>query len=133
MSTASGEADGRSAQGSFELPEKGEWRAAAKATRGRGKHAWRLEPEGETEMLETKVVSDVVDGVPCLLGAADGGAFGGCPKTVVELVVSSGEAGSPRPGAKGTPSAVDAAVEMPADEARPGVAKQSATHHSVLR
>ena len=31
---------------------------AGKATRGRGADAWRLEPEGETETSETKVVSD---------------------------------------------------------------------------
>ena len=38
--------------------------SAAKATRGRGEDAWRLEPEGETETLETNVVSDGVEGVP---------------------------------------------------------------------
>ena len=31
---------------------------AGKATRGRGEDAWRLEPEGETEMPETRVVLD---------------------------------------------------------------------------
>ena len=36
---------------------------AGKATRGRGEDAWRLEPEGETEMPETRVVSDGVEGV----------------------------------------------------------------------
>ena len=36
---------------------------AGKATRGRGRDAWRLEPEGETETLETKVVSNGVEGV----------------------------------------------------------------------
>ena len=36
---------------------------AGKATRGRGEDAWRLEPEGETETLETKVVSNGVEGV----------------------------------------------------------------------
>ena len=36
---------------------------AGKAKRGRGEDAWRLEPEGETEMPETRVVSDGVDGV----------------------------------------------------------------------
>ena len=35
---------------------------AGNSTRGRG-NAWRLEPEGETETLETKVVSDGVEGV----------------------------------------------------------------------
>ena len=37
--------------------------SAWRATRGRGEDAWRLEPEGETESLETKVVSDGVEGV----------------------------------------------------------------------
>ena len=37
--------------------------SAVKATRGRGEDAWRLEPEGETEMLETRVVSDRVEGI----------------------------------------------------------------------
>ena len=37
--------------------------SAGNATRGRGDDAWRLEPEGETETLETKVVSDRVEGV----------------------------------------------------------------------
>ena len=37
--------------------------SAGNATRGGGEDAWRLEPEGETEALETKVVSDGVDGV----------------------------------------------------------------------
>ena len=37
--------------------------SAGNATRGRGEDAWRLEPEGETETLETKVVSDSVEGV----------------------------------------------------------------------
>ena len=36
---------------------------AGKATRGRGEDACRLEPEGETEMPETRVVSDGVEGV----------------------------------------------------------------------
>ena len=36
---------------------------AWKETRGRGEDAWRLEPEGETEMLETTVVSHGVEGV----------------------------------------------------------------------
>ena len=36
---------------------------AGKATRGRGRDAWRLEPEGETETPETKVVSNGVEGV----------------------------------------------------------------------
>ena len=36
---------------------------AGKATRGRGEDAWRLEPEGETETLETKVFSNEVGGV----------------------------------------------------------------------
>ena len=36
---------------------------AGNATRGRGEDAWRLEPEGETEVVETKVVSDGVGGV----------------------------------------------------------------------
>ena len=36
---------------------------AGNATRGRGEDAWRPEPEGETETLETKVVSDGVEGV----------------------------------------------------------------------
>ena len=36
---------------------------AGKATRGRGEDAWRLEPEGKTETLETKVVSNGVEGV----------------------------------------------------------------------
>ena len=36
---------------------------AWKETRGREASAWRLEPEGETEMLETRVVSD---GVECI-------------------------------------------------------------------
>ena len=30
---------------------------------GRGEDAWRLEPEGERETMETKVVSDGVEGV----------------------------------------------------------------------
>ena len=34
------------------------------ATRGRGEDAWRLEPEGETETLETKVFWNGVEGVP---------------------------------------------------------------------
>ena len=34
-----------------------------KATRGRGEDAWRLEPEGETETLDTKVVSNGMAGV----------------------------------------------------------------------
>ena len=34
------------------------------ATRGRGQDAWRLEPEGETETLETKVFWNGVEGVP---------------------------------------------------------------------
>ena len=37
--------------------------AAWKATRGRREDAWRLEPEGETEMPETGVVWDGVEGV----------------------------------------------------------------------
>ena len=37
--------------------------SAGAATKGRGYDAWRLEPEGETESLETKVVSDGVEGV----------------------------------------------------------------------
>ena len=32
------------------------------ATRGRREDAWRLEPEGETETLEAKVVSKGVEG-----------------------------------------------------------------------
>ena len=36
---------------------------AGKATRGRGEDAWRLETEGESERLETKVVSHGVEGV----------------------------------------------------------------------
>ena len=36
---------------------------AGKATRGREEDAWRLEPEGETEMVETRVVSDGVEGI----------------------------------------------------------------------
>ena len=36
---------------------------AGKATRGRGKHAWRLEPEGETEVPETVIVADGVEGI----------------------------------------------------------------------
>ena len=52
--------------------------------------------------------------------------------TESDVAVSSGKAGSARPGAQSTPSAFDAAVEMPADEARPGVAKQTATTESVI-
>ena len=37
--------------------------SAGGATRGGGEYAWRLEPEGETESLETKVVLDGVEGV----------------------------------------------------------------------
>ena len=37
--------------------------SAGNATRGRGEDARRPEPEGETETLETKVVSDGVEGV----------------------------------------------------------------------
>ena len=33
------------------------------ATRGRGEDTWRLEPEGETETLETKVFWNGVEGV----------------------------------------------------------------------
>ena len=36
---------------------------AGKATRGEEKDAWKLEPEGETETLETKVVPNGVEGV----------------------------------------------------------------------
>ena len=36
---------------------------AGKATRGSGIDAWRLEPEGETVTLETKVDSNGVEGV----------------------------------------------------------------------
>ena len=36
---------------------------AGKATRGRGEDEWRLEPEGETEMPETRAASDGVEGV----------------------------------------------------------------------
>ena len=36
---------------------------AGKATRGRGEDAWRLEPQGGTETLENKVVSNGVEGV----------------------------------------------------------------------
>ena len=32
-------------------------------TEARGREAWRLEPEGETEMRETGVVADGVDGI----------------------------------------------------------------------
>ena len=32
-------------------------------TRGREEDAWRLEPEGETEMPETRVVADGVEGI----------------------------------------------------------------------
>ena len=39
------------------------------ATRGRGEDVWRLEPEGETETLETKVFWNGVEGVP---GCPDG-------------------------------------------------------------
>ena len=35
---------------------------AGKEMRGRGEDAWRLEPEGETDTLETKVVSHEVEG-----------------------------------------------------------------------
>ena len=42
-----------------EVMEETAW----KATRGRGEDAWRLELEGETEMPETRVVSDGVEGV----------------------------------------------------------------------
>ena len=37
---------------------------AWKATRGREEYARRLEPEGETEMPETRIVTDGVEGVP---------------------------------------------------------------------
>ena len=36
---------------------------AGKEARGRGEDAWRLEPEGETEMPETGVVADGVEGI----------------------------------------------------------------------
>ena len=36
---------------------------AGKATRGRREDAWRLEPEGETEMPATRVASDGVEGI----------------------------------------------------------------------
>ena len=36
---------------------------AGKELRERGEDAWRLEPEGETETLETKVVSHGLEGV----------------------------------------------------------------------
>ena len=36
---------------------------AGNATRGRGEDAWRLEPKGEAETPETKVVSHDVEGV----------------------------------------------------------------------
>ena len=36
---------------------------AWKATRGREEDAWRLEPEGETEMPEARVVADGVEGI----------------------------------------------------------------------
>ena len=48
--------------------------------------------------------------------------------TASELAVSSGEAGSARPGEKDTTNADVTAVARPAGEARPpGIAKQSAT------
>ena len=34
------------------------------ATRGRGEDVWRLEPEWETETLETNIFWDGVEGVP---------------------------------------------------------------------
>ena len=39
--------------------EETEW----KETRGREEDAWRLEPQGETEMPETRVVADGVEGI----------------------------------------------------------------------
>ena len=36
---------------------------AGTAMGGRGEDAWRLEPEGERETMETEVVSDGVEGV----------------------------------------------------------------------
>ena len=36
---------------------------AGNATRGRGEDAWGLEPEGETETPETRVVADGVEGI----------------------------------------------------------------------
>ena len=41
---------------------------AGNATRGRGEDAWMLEPEGETETLETKVFWSGVEGVPTTNG-----------------------------------------------------------------
>ena len=42
-----------------EVMEETEW----KEMRGREEDAWRLEPEGETEMRETRVVTDGVEGI----------------------------------------------------------------------
>ena len=39
--------------------KEAEWKEA----RGREEEAWRLESEGETEMLETGVVADGVEGI----------------------------------------------------------------------
>ena len=53
--------------------------------------------------------------------------------TEQELAKSSGGVGPSWPRAKSTPSAVDTAVAMPADEARPpGIEKQSATTESDI-
>ena len=42
-----------------ETMEETEW----KETRGREENAWMLEPEGEAETLETRVVADGVEGI----------------------------------------------------------------------
>ena len=47
--------------------EETEW----KETRGREEDAWRLEPEGETEMPETRVVADGVEGIYVDLNCAN--------------------------------------------------------------
>ena len=43
-----------------EVMEETEWKEA----RGREEDAWRLEPEGETEMPEIRVVADGFEGMP---------------------------------------------------------------------
>ena len=60
---------------SLESPRKIQDSQVEKAMRGRGEDSWRLEPEGETETLETKVVSNGVEGVhvdPCGEGRHEG-------------------------------------------------------------
>ena len=76
----------------------------------------KLGPEGEMGMPETVIVADLVEGVPVNLGPQMVEQLVDVLEIVVELAVSSGEAGSSWPGGRDTTSAF---VAVPVDEVRP--------------